>query len=69
MLYFRVVPETGSYVLRVSNARGASGNGVGVEVEVEGASVEVLVGFGVRGLDFEFLDEGGEMVYLDVIRV
>lgn len=61
MLYFRVAPEAGSKVLRVSVARGASGAGVA-------CGAASLLGFDFRGL--EALGEvSGEMVYFEVILV
>jgi len=67
--YFRFVPETGSYVVRMSVARGGSGRGAGVEVEDDsgtGLVLEGLLGFLV--LDSEG-SEGWERLYLVVIRV
>ena len=63
MLYFKVAPETGSKVLRVSVARGALGSGAGID------SVGSFEDFNGRGLGALGEDGGCAMVYFEDLRV
>lgn len=65
VLYLRVVPDIGSYVLRVSVAR--MGSDVGAADGAGEESSVVALGLRVRGLDF--LDVGSRRVYFVVILV
>lgn len=79
MLYFSVVPDTGSYVFNVSVARmesaaGAAGAGVGIGVAAVAAVVVVLevagvLGLALRGLGGLEASTGWAMVYFVVMRV
>lgn len=68
MLYFSVVPETGSYVFRVRVARMGSGAGVMGAGVVEGSLVEGL-DLGLRSLVGAEGSGGGWIVYFVVMRV
>jgi hypothetical protein len=65
VLYFRVAPDTGSKVLRVSVARTGSGKGAALGAGESSVAVGFVEDFDLRGPD----GEGLRRVYLVVMRV